>query len=336
MPKTALLLCLLAVAAGARAQEASPAPQPLAHIGDATERTPDATALQAWRADAAKALAASDDAGALITASMLALAAHDATSATRALQRAVERAPKDPDVAWMAVWRCADVASCTHARENLHALEADNAAAWLPDLYAATQADDAKRIAEALQGMADARRYDDHQMHLLPRVMDALGLVPPPAGVQEGVDAGALRAAEAMALTSVAAIPPLAPLSAACGGRQNAARAALCLRVAERMQQGTSLMAQMVGEGLARRLLRDPQPLAALAARQRTRAWRMQKMAGLMRELAHDPALAQAWTAAMRGHTREDDAVAALLAARGIPGEPPAGWQPAGAAPHGP
>ncbi|MCE5234373.1 MAG: hypothetical protein ABFC67_05235 [Mizugakiibacter sp.] len=335
MPKTALLLCLI-FAAAAHAQDA---PQPLAHIGDATERTgaaPDAAALQAWRADAAKALAARDDAGALVAASMLAAGARDAATATRALQRAVELAPRDPDIAWIAVWRCADVASCAHARENLHTLEADNAAVWLPDLYAAAQADDAARIVQALQGMAAAKRYDDHQMHLLPRVLDALGLVPPPAGMQEGADAGALRAGEAMALTSVAAIPPLAPLGAACGAAQDAARQALCLRVAERMQQGTSLMAQMVGEGLARRLLRAPQPLAELAARQRVRAWRMQKMAGLMRELARDPALAQAWTVAMRGHAREDDAVAALLAARGIPVEPPAGWQPAVAAQRDP
>jgi hypothetical protein len=67
----------------------------------------------------------------------------------------------------------------------------------------------------------------------------------------------------------------------------------------------------------------------------RTFAWRTLKWVKLQLEVNGDPALAKTVQNAIRSQPDEVAVIATVLKERGIPLEPPAGWEPAGAASFG-
>jgi hypothetical protein len=287
---------------------------------------PTADKYQTWRADAAQVLSARGDAGSLATAAALSFAARRPGAVELAV-RASELDPGNPSIGWLRLQLCANTPGCDirDAATAMRWIDAENGAAWLPTLAAAQKDKDDVEIDRILTDMARGVRFDLYWNRTVVLLFDALkkagGTLP-----AKYLPSDLSRLSEAMGIASAEIIPPFAPLHSACHDPADAERRDSCLKLSKIMQRGDTVIVQMTGFSMERRLSPpDSKEARTVAEHRRVLEFRMsaarqfdEPMLPWLRS-----ARARARIAQMRAIPREEDLEIAILRKRKMPLEPP-------------
>jgi hypothetical protein len=292
---------------------------------------------QTWRAAAAQTLIGRGDANSTATAAALrftgpatrvkADSAAPRSAAVELAVRASELDPENPTIAWLRLQLCAGSPGCDirDAATTMRWVDADNGAAWIPTLAGAQKERDAMEVDRILADMAQGARFDLYWNRTVVLLFDALKK----AG--SGLPAGYLpsdlaRLLEAMDLASSETIPSLTPLLNACREAAGAERREMCLRVSKIMQRGDTVIAQMAGFSIEKRLSSpDSKEGRAVAEHRRILEWRVSKanQFGMPMLPWLRNSRARARVVQMRAMPREEDVDIAILRGRKLPLEPP-------------
>ncbi len=287
---------------------------------------PAAYKYQTWRVAAAQILIGRGDARSLATAAALSLAAHKPAAVELAV-RANELAPENPGIAWMRLQICANTPGCDirEAATTMRWVDAENSAAWMPTLAAAVKDKDATEVARVLADMAQGVHFNVYWNRTVVMLFDALknvrGALP-----ANYVPSDLARLSEAVLVAGATIMPPFAPLQSACRDSLGAERRATCLKVSKIMQRGDTILVQMAGFGLEKRLLPPDGKEARIAAeRKHVLEWRVSAA-----DQFNEPLLpwlrnarARAQIARMRAIPREEDVDIAILREHRMRIEPP-------------
>jgi hypothetical protein len=194
-------------------------------------------------------------------------------------------------------------------------VDADNGASWLPILTAAVKDKDSMEVERVLGDMAQAPRFDLYWNELVVLMTDSL------KNARTSLPHGfAPSDAERFDLVSGIVsemVPAFSSLLDACRGTAPATeRRENCLKLARTMQRGDTVVAQIAGFGIERRLLSaDSREARALAERRRQLEWRTsaaaQYDAPVLPWLTN--ARARLRLAKMRTLPREEDVCIAIL-----------------------
>jgi hypothetical protein len=279
-----------------------------------------ASKFQVWRSDAVRVLAARPDANSLATAAALGSYAvpSAAPAALQLISRASELAPQNAAIGWLHLQLCAAAPGCD-SREVaivLRWVDPDNGAAWLSQLSTAHKDKDTIEVDRVLADMAHGTRFDLYYNRLMVLMFDSL------SGVRRELPGGVVASdtAKFSALAGVAnaeIIPPLSPLIDSCRESVNfSERRDDCLKLAKIMQRGDTVIVQMVGFGIEKRLVPpDSKEAKSLAERRRLLEWRLGAAGNLDSSILPWMQNARARTrlAEMRLRPREEDVCIALL-----------------------
>jgi hypothetical protein len=313
MLKHCVLLLALAMTCAAAASGAG--------VAGATgsRHKPPAAKERAWRTAAAAALIARADANSLATAAALRhIGPPGKPTALELAARAAELAPEDASIGWLHLQLCGATPSCDirDVATVLRWVDADNGAAWLQTLAAAQKSGDSTEIDRILADMAHTPRFDLYWSRIIVMMVDALDAARdklPPA--LAGSDSARLTAASEIASGEL--IPPFAALADACRDSSAAAeRRELCLELSKTMQRGDTIVSQIVGFNIERRLIApDTREARAIAERKRVLEWRLATAAKFDSPLLPwtKNAHARARLAHMRAMRREEDVCIAIL-----------------------
>jgi hypothetical protein len=303
-----------------------------------TAAVPAADQYQSFRAAAAQVLARREDADSLAAAAALGFPgpAHDRTEAAAHRTAAVELArkaseldPANPGIGWLRLQLCANTPGCDirDAATTMRWVDADNAAAWMATLAVAHKDKDAMEVDRILTEMAQGRRFDLYWNRTVVQLFDALkrtsGELP-----AKYLPSDAARLSEAMGVAAADIIPSFSPLLNACRESADVERRESCSQLARIMQHADTVIAQLAGFSLEKRLSPpDSKEARTVAERRRVLEWRVstlnQSDASMLSWLTS--ARARARVAKMRALPREEDVAIAILRARKLPLEPPEG-----------
>ena len=280
----------------------------------------------AWTSQATQVLNARADADSLATAA--ALSAVGSLAALDLAARASELAAQDSAIGWLRLQLCGQTPACDmrDIATVMRWVDPDNAAAWLPTLAAAQRDRDTTEADRVLADMARTAHFDFYWNRIVVLMFDALEAA-------RGDLSGGYAAADSTRYTVVngiasgKVIPPFGPLVEAC--RESAAlpeRRDPCLKLSKTMQRGDTIIAQLMGFGIEKRLLApDSKEARAIAERRRVLEWRVTAAAKF-----DDPLLpwtknarARARIAQMRALPREEDVCIAILREHKMALEPP-------------
>jgi hypothetical protein len=279
--------------------------------------------FQIWRNEAVRVLGTRPDANSLATAAALSFTNSYAvpSAAPTALQliaRASELAPDSAAVGWLHLQLCAATPACDSrdVATVLRWVDPDNGAAWLSLLSIAHKDKDTVEVDRVLADMARGTRFDFYYNQLMVVMFDALSAVRHalPGGVVTS-DSAKLTALAGVANAEI--IPPLSPLIDSC--RESTAlseRREDCLRLARIMQRGDTVIVQMVGFSIEKRLLPpDSKEAKNLAERRHLLEWRTAAAGKVDSSILTWTQNARARTrlAEMRLRPREEDVCIALL-----------------------
>jgi hypothetical protein len=321
--------CLLLAALAAHGAAAS-APKANSRVES------DKLQFAAWTVKTVQVLIVRGDANSLATAAVLgvggsALKAESSKSEQATLDlaaRASELAPQSAAIGWLRLQLCAHSTACDirDTATIMRWVDPDNAAAWLPTLAAAQHDRDTTEVDRVLADMARSGRFDLYWNRIVVLMCDALDAVRNelPGGYAASDSA---RYATARGAAAGEVIPPFTPLTDAC--RESISlpqRRELCLELSKTMQRSDTLVAQMTGFGIERRLLApDSKEARAIAERKHVLEWRAAAAAKFDNPLLPwtRNARARARIAEMRAMPREEDVSIAVLRAHKIPLEPP-------------
>lgn len=287
---------------------------------------------QAWRNEAVRALAAKADANSVATAAALSFtksfaAPAGASPTLQLIAHASEMAPQNAAIGWLRLQLCATAPACDSrdAAFVLRWVDPDNAAAWLNQLSTAHKEKDTVEVERVLGDMARATRFDLYYNQIMVMMFDALNGVRRelPRGV---VASDTARLATLAGVVTAEIIPAFSPLIDSC--REAAAKSERredCLRLAKVMQRGDTVIVQMVGFGIERRLIpTDSKEAKSLAERKHLLEWRLSAATSL--DYAVLPwtqsSRTRARLAQMRIRSREEDVCIALLREHKMPLEP--------------
>jgi hypothetical protein len=316
MVKHGLKLCILGLAMSQPAAA-------LATTAPAVKPASPADKYQAWHNEAVRVLAARTDANSVATAAALSFtnsyaAPAAAPTALQLIARASELAPQNAAIGWLHLQLCAATPLCD-SRDPAFVLrwvDPDNAAAWLAQLSTAHKDKDTVEVERVLGDMARATRFDLYYNQIMVMMFDALN------GVRRELPGGVVASdtAKLTALAGVAnaeIIPAFSPLIDAC--REAAAGSESredCRKLSKVMQRGDTVIVQMVGFGIERRLIpADSKEAKSLAERKHLLEWRLSAASKLDSSILP-------WTQSSRTHTRlaemrlrprEEDVCIALL-----------------------
>jgi hypothetical protein len=290
----------------------------------------------AWRAAAARTLAARNDAHSLATAAALTFVgpatrsrAETTKAASAALEFAIkasELAPDDAPLSWLRLQLCAAAAGCDirDAATTMRWIDADNGAAWIPTLAAAQKERDDVEIDRVLADMAQGTRFALYGDHTTVLYYDSLRRVRG-NGPSDYLKSDLTRLNEAVELATATTVPSFSPLINACRDTADSERREPCLKVAKTMQRADAVLAQQVGFAMEKRLAPpDSKESRLVLERRRLLEWRV--AAANQSDEAALPwlrnARARSRIAKMRVLPREEDVYIAILRERKLPLEP--------------
>ena len=274
---------------------------------------------QMWESAAATALIARADANSLATAAALRyMDPIQKPSALELAARASELAPDDASIGWLHLQLCGDTPTCDirDVATVQRWVDADNGAAWLQNLAAARKDRDETEVDRILADMAQGTRFDFYWNRIVVLMVDALYAARDdlPGGFAAS-DAARLNFASGIANSEI--IPSFAGLLEAC--RESSAipgRRDPCLKLSKTMQRGDTVVAQITGFSIERRLhAPDSKEARAVAQRRHVLEWRVAAAAKLDSPLLPwtKNARARARLAQMRAMPREEDVCIAIL-----------------------
>lgn len=279
--------------------------------------------FQSWRSEAVRVLAARSDANSVATAAALSFtssfaAPAAAPTALQLIARASDLAPENAAIGWMHLQLCAGAPACDSrdAATVLRWVDPDNAAAWLDELSTAQKEKDTVEVERVLADMARGTRFDLYYNQIMVMMFDAL------SGVRHQLPGGVM-ASDTARLTALAGVanaeivPAFSSLIDACReARAGSERREDCVKLAKIMQRGDTVIVQMVGFGVERRLIpADSKEARSLAERRHLLEWRMSAAGKLDYSILPWTQSSRTRTrlAAMRSRPREEDVCIALL-----------------------
>ena len=279
-----------------------------------------------------RALAARSDANSLAAAAALNFLPWGAQSppqpsSLELIARATGLAPESAGIGWLHLQLCAATPNCDtrDLATVLRWIDPDNSAVWMSTLAAAQKDKDTIEVDRVLADMARGRRFDLYYNQLVVLMFDALrGVHHQLHGVFAGSDAATFVAVVGIATAEI--VPPLKPLTEACREPvAGAERREDCLKVARIMQRGDTVLMQMLGFSIEKRLLPpDSKEARSLTERRNLLEWRASAAGNL--DLSILPwtrnARSRARIAEMRRRPREEDVCMALLRANKMATEP--------------
>lgn len=304
----------------------------LATTAPAAKPASPADKYRVWRNEAVRVLAAKTDADSVATAAALSFtstfaAPAAAPSALQLISHASELAPESAAIGWLRLQLCAAAPACDSrdAAFVLRWVDPDNAAAWLAQLSMAHKDRDTVEIDRVLGDMARATRFDLYYNQIMVMMFDALNgaLRELPGGV---VASDTARLAALAGVATAEIVPAFSPLIDSC--REAAAKSERredCLKLAKVMQRGDTVIVQMVGFGIERRLIpTDSKEAKILAERKHLLEWRQSAASKLDYAILPWTQSSRTRTrlAQMRLRPREEDVCIALLRAHKMPLEP--------------
>jgi hypothetical protein len=291
----------------------------------------------AWRTAAAAALSTRADAASLATAAALRYAGsgsgraglpRPAPSAVELAARASELDPQNASIGWLHLQLCSGTPACD-IREVATAMrwvDADNGAAWLQTLTAAQKDGDTIEVDRILAHMAQGARFDLYWNRIVVMMFDALNAARDqlPAANAES-DSARLNTVSGIASSEI--IPPFSALMEACKESSAAAeRRDTCLKLSKTMQHGDTVVTQMIGFSIERRLFApDSKEARVIAERKHLLEWRVAAAAKFDHPLLPwtKNARARARLVHMRYTRREEDVCIAILRQHRMALEPP-------------
>ncbi|MGO9995104.1 MAG: hypothetical protein ACLPTF_21685 [Steroidobacteraceae bacterium] len=297
----------------------------------------EADTYAAWRAEAARALAARSDSESLATAAALTFIgapsrakAESAKAASAAVEFAVkasELAPDNVAISWLLLHLCASAPACDirDAATTMRWVDADNAAAWLPTLATAQKDKDTIQVDRVLTDMAHGTRFDLYGNRATVMMFDALKRVR--AALPANYASSDLsRLTESLGMASATVMPSFSPLINACREPAGGERHDACLKLSKTMQKADAVLTQLVGFAIEKRLTpADSKEQRIIAERRRLLEWRVSSA-----NISDTPLLpwmrnarARSRLAKMRAMPREEDVCIALLREHGMPLDPP-------------
>lgn len=291
----------------------------------------------ALRASAAQVLAARGDANSLAAAAALRFlcgpargkgdSAASKSAAVELAGKASDLDPENPNIGWLRLQLCANTPGCDirDAATSMRWVDADNAAAWLPTLAAAHKEKDATEVDRILAEMAQGVRFDLYWNRTVVLLFDALKRARD-ALPAKYLPSDLARLSEAMGVAAAEVVPSLTPLLIACRDSAAAERRDSCLKLSKNMQRGDTVIAQMAGFSIERRLSPpDSKEARNIAEHRHVLEWRVssasQNDAPILPWLKN--AQARSRVAQMRALPREEDVDIAILRKRRMPLEPP-------------
>jgi hypothetical protein len=298
-------------------------PAALATAVPAAQAKSQADKFQLWRNEAVRVLSARSDANSVATAAALSFtdsfaAPSAASTALQLIARASDLAPESAAIGWLHLQLCAAAPACDSrdAATVLRWVDPDNSAAWLAQLSAAHKDRDTIEMDRVLGDMARGTRFDLYYNPIIVLMFDALNGVRRelPGGV---VTSDTAKLATLAGVVTAEIIPPFSPLIDTCReSAGDAERREDCLKLAKIMQKGDTVIVQMVGFSIERRLIpADSKEAKSLAERRRLLEWRMSAASKLDTSIMPWTQNARTRTrlAEMRRRPREEDVCIALL-----------------------
>ncbi len=305
-------------------------------VGEAAART-EANHEQNWRAVAAGVLATRADAGSLATAAALtyplaggrsrADTAKAAGAALELIVKASELAPDKVTVSWLRLQVCVGVPACDvrDAATTMRWVDPDNGAVWMATLASAQRDKDATEIDRVLADMALGNRFDLYTNRTAVLFYDSLNRV------RDKLPGGYLasdlaRLNEAVGLATAETIPSFSPLINACRDAAGSERREDCLKLSRTLQRADTVMAQLVGFAIARRLAPvDSREFHSLSERRHALEWLVSTANDIDSPLLPwmKNARARARLAKMRALPREEDVYGAVLREHHLALQPP-------------
>jgi hypothetical protein len=294
--------------------------------------------FQTWRTAAAAVLVARADANSLATAAALRYIGSAAnpkagspkpgSSALDLAARASDLAPQDASIGWLHLQLCSGTPACDirDAATVMRWVDADNGAVWLQTLSAAQKDKDSTEVDRILADMARGVRFDFYWNRIVILMADALDAAHNqlPSGFAAS---DSTRLTTVSGIASAEIIPPFAALVEACRESSTAPeRRELCLKLSKTMQRGDTIIAQLVGFGIERRLLApDSKEARVIAERKHVLEWRVAAAAKFDSPLLPwtKNARARARLAQMRAMPREEDVCLAILREHKMALDPP-------------
>jgi hypothetical protein len=291
----------------------------------------------AWRAAAARTLAARRDSASLATAAALTFIgppsrsrAESAKAAAAALELAVEAselAPDNPAISWLHLQLCTYAPGCDvrDAATTMRWIAADNGAAWLPTLATAQRDKDTVEIDRVLASMAEGAHFDLYANRATVMMFDALKSARSHLP-KNYLTSDLARLTEAKGIADATLLPSFSPLINVCREAAGSDPREDCLTLSKTMQRADAVMAQLVGFAIEKRLTpTDARELRTIADRRRLLEWRVAAA-----DQSDEPVLpwiknarARWYLAKMRALPREEDVCIAWLREHKMPLEPP-------------
>lgn len=297
---------------------------PGARAAAALARPSTRDAYKVWLAATVNALGVRADAPALATAALI---SHD-PGALGLAGRADDLTPDDAAIGWIHLRVCALTPNCDirGSATEMRWLDPDNSAAWLPTLAAAGKDRDSVETDRVLAHMAQGTRVDFYWNRIVVMMFDAMKAV---SGRVRGhyADSDAARLGFVTSVAAAKIVPSLSMLAEVCRAtKPGTARRESCVKIASILRQSDTVVAQLTGIRIGRRLVRaESKEYRALGERRGVLEWRVKTAAAFDRPLLPWLTSVHArWKLQrMRTMPREEDVIVAVLRDHGMPLDPP-------------
>lgn len=259
----------------------------------------------------------------------------DAVQALPLAKAAFDQAPDRPDIAWLYVQLCSQVAGCQpeSAEARLRRIDPKNGAAWLGALGRARRGNDVAAANEVLDAMSRSERFDIYWNALISRIAVALSVSTAAQLGPTTPDLVTSSLNETIGWLSAVSMPMFLPLSDACirERRSNPVLVQRCGGIADAMQRGDSYITESIGFGIRESLSVPGSPEANAVARDIRRSRYQRDTAGQIIAIQEDQEkFSRELIKLMANLRREQDVFLAVLRWGQQPVEPPAAWTPDG------
>lgn len=294
---------------------------------NATSRAATDVARDHWQEQTSATLSKRPDVDSLVTAAVL-QGNHQVK--LRLLDRAAKAHPGAADIATLAQMTCTFSKDCDDVSRgaHLHAIDPDNALAWMPALHAARAQSDATKVTDLLQRMAQSKKFGTYRLSITARVQRGLASLPlsPDPSLAKLSDADA-RNLQASALSlSSNAIPAYQTVLRACPPNrvQSSQRRASCRQIGLLLEQSDARIDNHIGLALHRRAAANAADYAQALATGRRLDWQLHQYALLPGTDA--AAGVAAYMQTTLTHHGDMAGIQARLTKAGVALDPPDSW----------
>jgi hypothetical protein len=175
------------------------------------------------------------------------------------IQKATQAAPERPELLWLHLRLCMEVAGCEPEpiEGRLRKLDPDNGAVWMGPLSRAQARRDARAEAQILDMMSKAADFNIYWTTLTAKLSPYVSRMPVATSAAQPVPTPLTNAMNStISWLSALAIPSFRPVTAACGEQQmrEPETRVRCQQVAQSLQRSDTTLAEGLGLGIEQRL----------------------------------------------------------------------------------